>query len=120
MFEILFFENEQKKSPITDFIQALSKKTDKDSRIKFNKIRDYIRVLRDFGKQAGEPYIKYISGDIWELRPLQYRLLFVALDGRNFLFLHYFIKKTQKTPAREIEQAERNLAAYKQREENNG
>ncbi|MCQ4765655.1 type II toxin-antitoxin system RelE/ParE family toxin [Cloacibacillus evryensis] len=33
--------------------------------------------------------------------------------------LHHFIKKTQKTPRREIEQAKRNLADYRERSELN-
>jgi phage-related protein len=120
MFEILFYEDERGKSPTRDFMQSLVNKTDKDSRIKLKKIREYIGVLREMGKQSGEPYIKHITGDIWELRPLRYRILFSFRDGRLIILLHCFIKKTQKTPRREIEQAERNLSAYKKREENNG
>lgn len=63
-----------------------------------------------YGKQLGEPYIKHLDGDIWELRPLRDRILFVAWNNGGFVLLHQFMKKTQKTPAREIEQAKRELA----------
>ena len=88
----------------------MSKRSDKDSRIKLNKIRDYVKVLSEHGTQAGEPYIKQLDGEIWELRPLRDRILFVAWVNGNYVLLHQFMKKTQKTPAREIEKAKRELA----------
>mgnify|MGYP000593466365 FL=1 len=50
-----------------------------------------------------------------ELRPLRNRILFVAWYDGSFVLLHHFIKKTQKTPAREIQQAKRELADLKER-----
>lgn len=63
-----------------------------------------------YGTQAGEPYIKHLDGEIWELRPLRDRILFVAWHNGSYVLLHSFMKKTQKTPAREIAQAKRELA----------
>ena len=71
--------------------------------------------MRKEGKQAGEPYIKPLADEIWELRPIKDRILFAAWDGKGFILLHHFVKKTQKTPPREIEQAKRNLADIKER-----
>jgi phage-related protein len=53
-----------------------------------------------------------------ELRPISERVLFAAWDGNKFILLHYFTKKTQKTPQREIDQAKRNLADYRKRSGN--
>ena len=66
------------------------------------------------GTNAGEPYVKHLEGEIWELRPLRDRILFAAWDGKNYILLHHFMKKTQKTPHREIEQAKANLADWKE------
>lgn len=76
----------------------------KDNRIKLTKIRDYMKVLSLYGTRAGQPYVKHLEGDIWELRPLRDRILFFCWDGKRFVLLHQFIKKTQKTPKKEIEQ----------------
>ena len=38
------------------------------------------------------------------------RILFVAWVNGSYVLLHQFMKKTQKTPAREIEKAKRELA----------
>ena len=38
-----------------------------------------------------------------------YRVIYVAHTGRRFILLHGFIKKTQKTPRRELEIAKERL-----------
>ena len=115
MYEIHFYEDNNGNSLIYEYIKALSQRTDKDSRINYNKINDYIQVLSQHGKMAGQPYIKHLDGDIWELRPIDGRILFASWLGNGFVLLHYFIKKTQKTPKREIEQAKRNLQDIRER-----
>ena len=92
----------------------LSKK-DKDSRIKANKINDYIQILSEYGTRAGEPYMKHIDGEIWELRPLRERIFFVAWVDDSFVLLHQFMKKSQKTPLRETEKAKREFADLTER-----
>lgn len=62
-----------------------------------------------YGKQAGEPYIKHLQGEVYELRPLRDRILFVSWLNNSFVLLHHFTKKTQKTPRKEIEKALREL-----------
>lgn len=110
MHEIHFYRDRNGKEPVLEYLLELSRKKDKDSRIKANKINDYIEVLSQYGTQAGEPYIKHLDGDIWELRPLRDRILFVAWVNGSFVLLHHFMKQTQKTPAREIDKAKRELA----------
>lgn len=115
MYEIHFYRDKSGKQPVVDYMVELKKKKDKDSRIKLNKINDYIQALSVYGTVIGEPYLKHLDGDIWELRPLRDRILFVAWSGKGFVLLHHFVKKTQKTPAREIEKAKRELADLKER-----
>lgn len=110
MHKIFFYRDWNGKEPVLDYLRELSEKTDKDSRIKLNKIRDYVKALSNYGLQLREPYIKHLDGEIWELRPLRDRILFVAWHNGSFVLLHSFMKKTQKTPAREIEKARRELA----------
>ena len=110
MHPIYFYRDAQVRCPIADYIAELSHKNDKDSRIKLNKLRDYIKMLSLYGTQAGEPYIKHLDGDIWELRPIRGRILFAAWYQGGFVLLHHFMKQTQKTPVREIARAKQNLA----------
>lgn len=115
MYEIYFYRDKSGKEPVKEYMAELAGRKDKDSRIKLNKIRDYVKALSEYGTRAGEPYIKYLEGDIWELRPLRDRILFAAWDGSGFVLLHVFMKQTQKTPQREIERAKRSLADYRER-----
>jgi phage-related protein len=109
--------NSRGEYPVFDYIQVLGTKHDKDSRIKFNKISDYLNTLSEHGATLGEPYMKHLDGDIWELRPIRDRILFAAWDGKAFIILHQFVKKTQKTPQQEIETAKRRLREAQERTE---
>ena len=117
MADVHLYEDKDGNSPIYNFIKDLSERTDKHSRINHAKINDYIEVLSEHGKAAGEPYIKHIEGDIWELRPIRNRIFFASWLGDNFILLHHFTKKSQKTPKREVEQAKRNLEDMRKRSE---
>ena len=112
---IYFYKDKQGNQPVLDYMRELARRNNKDSRIKLNKFNDYIELLSQHGTRAGQPYIKHLDAEIWELRPLRDRILFVAwLDG-SFVLLHHFVKKTQKTPRREIEKAKRELQDLKER-----
>ena len=49
MNRIIFYRDKKGNEPVYDYIQFLSKKKSKDSRIKLNKIGDYIEILREYG-----------------------------------------------------------------------
>ena len=115
MHEIYFYKDKNGNSPIIQYMRDLAKRNDKDSRIKLTKIQAYINYLQKEGKGAGEPYIKHLTDDIWELRPIKDRILFAAWVGDSFILLHHFVKKTQKTPPKEIMQAMKNLSEMKER-----
>lgn len=115
MYNVYFYMKEDGREPVLEYIKELKNKNDKDSRIKLNKINDYIQILRQYGTQAGEPYIKHLDGEIWELRPIRDRILFAAWINGSFVLLHQFMKKTQKTPASEIKKAKKELADFKER-----
>ena len=115
MFAVFFWKDRNGRRPILEYIRKLESKSDKDSRIKANKILEYIDYLRKEGPKAKEPYAKHLDGNIWELRPISDRIMYAAWDGKSFILLHHFKKKTQKTPEREIRKAQKNLADYRER-----
>jgi len=87
----------------------------KDARLQYQKILTYIRSLENYGTRIGEPTVKHIGGDIWELRPMAHRIFFFFWQDNTFVLLHHFVKKTNKTPPKEIEQARRNMHDFKKR-----
>ena len=115
MYHIYFYEDHAGNSPLYDWIKELSAKGSKEARINSRKINDYITLLQQKGLSIGEPFIKHLRDEIWELRPLRNRILFAAWCVDGFILLHQFQKKTQKTPPREIEKAIRELQDARQR-----
>ena len=120
MYEIIFYHDKNGYEPVKEYIDELSVKCDKNSRIKCNKIRQYIKILQNYGTSIGEPYIKHLDSEIWELRPLRDRILFAAWVDDSFILLHHFMKKTQKTPQVEIDKAKRELEDFRKSELYNG
>lgn len=116
MHKIIFYVDRKGKSSLLDYIAELEQSKSKDSRVKLNKIREYVKALAVNGTHLPETYSKHLDGEIWELRPINDRILFAGWVDGSFVLLHSFVKKTQKTPKREIEQAKRELADYKERE----
>lgn len=102
-----------------DYITNLRKKNNKDSKIKTNKITAYLNQLSKNGLIIGIPYIKHLEEEIWELRPLRERILFACYGKNQFILLNHFVKKTQKTPKKEIEKAKKLLKEYKERGDDN-
>ena len=82
MYEILFYRDNKGRQPVLDYLQELSRSKSKDSRIKLNKISDYIQALSVYGtEQLTENYVKHLDGEIWELRPIRDRILFAGVIG---------------------------------------
>lgn len=115
MYNIVFYRDSHGCSPAAEYIRGLKNQTDKDSRIKLNKISDFFGILQQYGTRIGAPYVKHLEDEIWELRPLRDRFLFAAWIDGSFIILHQFTKKTNKTPRREIQKAQRELSEIKER-----
>ena len=112
MYEIIFCRDKKRENEVEEYLKELQRRNDKDSRIKTNKIIGYINLLSKHGINLGEPYIKHLKKDIWELRPIRDRILFAYLKNNKIVILTIFIKQTQKTPEREIERAEKYLRDF--------
>jgi len=67
----------------------------------------------EFGWPIGMPYSRKLESDLWEVRTSLTggkiaRTIFTLVDG-DMVLLNSFIKKTQKTPANELETARKRL-----------
>ena len=117
MYELIFYHSRNGSSEIEAHLDTLAKEgeTNKTSRINREKILSYMQALSLYGTRIGAPYVKHIEGDIWELRPLRNRIFFFYWKDKRFVLLHHFIKKSQKTPAKEIQRAKLNLKDFLER-----
>ena len=75
------------------------------------------RRMAALGANLGPPHTDSIGDGLFELRLKGAegiaRVFFFVLVGRRIMMLHSFIKKFQKTPAREIEIARKRLKEVK-------
>lgn len=117
MFDIEFYEDKRGRQPVKELLLELRDKAhnSKDARIQYEKILTHIRALENYGTRMGEPKVKHIDGALWELRPLAHRVLFFHWQASKFVLLHHFIKKTPKTPVKEIEQARSRMRDFLER-----
>jgi len=79
----------------------------RDMQAKFEHI---VTLIREFGlERVHEPYIKHLDGRLWEMRMKGRdgisRALYVTVREKRVVVVRVFVKKTQKTPRREIELA---------------
>ena len=68
------------------------------------------KLIEELGLEClGEPHVKHLEGRLWEMRLTGKsgisRALYVTAVGRRVVIVRVFVKKSQKTPRREIELA---------------
>ena len=112
-YQVIFFEKENGDVPVKDFISTL------DVKMKA-KVYRLLTMVSENGPELREPYSKHINDGIFELRAKFgsniARVLYFFFIGRHVVVTNGFIKKTQKTPAAELERAKTYRNEYKQRE----
>ena len=73
------------------------------------KLLAIIKMLEELGPTLPFPYSRQVQGKLRELRTHYgnelYRVLYYGATDRVFILLHAFVKRTKKTPRREIEAA---------------
>ncbi|MEG2119123.1 MAG: type II toxin-antitoxin system RelE/ParE family toxin [Pseudoflavonifractor sp.] len=120
MFTVITYQDGHGKDEVAEYILSLNEKahSSKDARIKLKKILEYMGLLKAYGVSVGKPAIDHITGtELWELRPTTDRFFFAYWRDDTFVVLHHFVKKTQKTPPREIETALKKLKDFLERTE---
>ncbi len=79
----------------------------RDIRASFERIAELIQMHGL--ERVREPYIKHLEGRLWEMRMKGKsgiaRACYVTAVGQRVVVVHVFVKKTQKTPRREIQTA---------------
>ncbi len=108
-WEVVFYETARGNRPAEAWLREQGPKV----QARFARIFD---LLEEHGTTVREPYVAHLRGKIWEVRvaqdKIQRRLLYFAAPRRRFVMLHGFVKKTQKTPLKEIDIAEQRMRDY--------
>lgn len=119
MYRIEFYEQEDGKSELWEFLEEMRIKSvfSKDARIQYKQMVLYIQLLSEKGTRMPDNITKHIEDGIWELRPGNNRVFYFFFEKDTFVLLHHFRKKSQKTPKREIDRAKSEREHYLQRKE---
>lgn len=103
-YEVEYYEKEDGTRPAEAFIMAQNVKMRA-------KILTILQFLEEKGPELREPYSKFLDEGIFEVRAKVgsdiSRVLYFFVVGRRIILTNGFTKKTQKTPAREIDRAKR-------------
>lgn len=112
MWEIEFYVTGDNKEVIEEFLEELPEKHRA-------KAFHEIDLLSQFGIKLKQPHAKHIEEDLWELR-IKYssdisRIFYFIPVKKKIVLLHGFIKKTEKTPPKQIKVAKERMVDYKRR-----
>jgi len=109
VWTVEYYMDSRGREPAADFLDSLPIEVQA-------KVLRLIDLLADYGVLLKEPYTKQIRGKLRELRVTdrlgEVRILYFAFAERRLILLHGFIKKTRRTPVREIDIAERRLKDF--------
>ena len=103
-FSVIFYEKEDGSMPARDFILSL------DEKLKAKTLRN-INLLAKVGPALREPQSSKLDDGIFEIRTKVgtnlTRVLYFFYVGKMAVLTNGFVKKTQKTPRKEIEKAKK-------------
>ena len=102
--QVAFFRLDSGREPVRDWLKGLNRESRKT-------IGEDIKTLQ-FQWPIGMPLTRKMDENLWELRSQIVsgiaRTFFTVFD-RKIVLLHGFVKKSQKTPAKELAIAKRRL-----------
>ena len=106
MTKVIYYTTTLGDSPADDFVKSLSS----SQAAKIIRILSYVEI---YGLVTPIRHVKKLTGTpLWEIRILgqdNIRVLYATMDEDAIIVLHGFLKKTQKTPLKEIEIAMKRL-----------
>ena len=101
-FTVGFYEKDNGEKPVELFLDKL------DIKMR-SKLLMILKILQEKGNLLSEPYSKHLDDGIFEIRGKVgsdiSRVLYFFYFGGKIIVTNGFIKKTQKTPSKEIEKA---------------
>lgn len=113
-FSVEYYEKDDGTRPAEEFILSQDMKMQA-------KLFMLLEFLEEMGPELREPYSKSLGDGIFEIRAKQgsniSRVLYFFVIGRKIILTNGFVKKSAKTPPREISKAKRCRTDYQQREE---
>lgn len=112
MWVLEFYETENGKLPVQDFLDGL------DTKMRAKALKE-LMLLKEFGTQLREPYSKPMGNGVFELRIKlasdNCRMFYFFVVGNRIILTNGFIKKSAKTPIIELTKAQKYKSDFERR-----
>jgi phage-related protein len=96
--EVVFFKTDRGNMPVKEWLNSLSKESKKI-------IGEDLRTAQ-FGFPLGMPLVRFMEKNLWEIRSHLENgsgvRIFFTICQNYMILLHSFVKKSQKTPKKEL------------------
>ena len=104
LYRLEFYQSAQGRIPVADFLDSLDTKMQA-------KMVGLLEILEEKGSELRLPYSRSLGDGIFELRCKQgsniSRILYFFYFGQHIIITNGFVKKSQQTPAGEIQLAKK-------------
>ncbi len=101
VLNVVFFLSNSGREPVRDWLKNLDKEDRKT-------IGEDIKLVQ-FRWPLGMPWVKKMEADLWEVRSTlsggRIARVFFSVQDNEMALLHGYIKKSQKTPAKDLQLA---------------
>jgi phage-related protein len=107
--KVVFFKTSAGNEPVREWLKGLTRE---ESHI----IGEDLLTVQ-YAWPVGKPLVDHLGDGVWELRsrlPTRVARTLFMVAGGAIVVLHGFIKKTRKTPARELELARQRQRQYEE------
>jgi phage-related protein len=106
---IEFYKTKTGRTPVKEFLDSLNPRQAAN-------IIEAMEMLKTFGLQLRDPYVKFVGDKLYELRIKDpdgiYRIFYFAATGKKFVMVHGYVKKSQKIPTKELAKAKKRMKEY--------
>lgn len=112
-FNVIFYNRVEGDKPIVSFMEELNVKLRR-------KAIDSLSVLEEYGNELREPYSKSMGKGLFELRVTfgndTIRIFYFFQTDFNIVVTSGYVKKTERTPQRELSRARKYMKDYLRRD----
>ena len=106
---VIYYTDNKGVKPVKKWLETLDESAS-------SKLFRNLVLLETLGLGIREPYVKHLGNKLYEVRAKDhkgiYRVIYFASRGQKFVLLHGFVKKTEKTPRKELAIAKERMKEF--------
>ncbi|MHB1356952.1 MAG: type II toxin-antitoxin system RelE/ParE family toxin [Anaerolineae bacterium] len=107
-WQVEFYTDARGSNPVLEFLNGLANR----ERAKAFRV---LKLLQEYGTLLAMPHALPIERGLWELRAGASRIFYFTYIDRRLIILHGYLKKSQRTPVKEMKTALKRMSEFKER-----